>query len=66
MMNKNTMFYIFGVLMMFVYWGMACLLAFTSLFAGLMLPGFRYTLAVVFLIYGCFRAYRQFRRGTYR
>lgn len=51
--------YIFGIFMIIVYLGMAYLLVFSPLFEQNFSPAFRYSIGVVFLIYGVYRAYRQ-------
>lgn len=62
--GKKIMF-VFGLLMMAVYWGMAYLLVFTSLFSEKITAGWRYSLGIIFFVYGCLRAYRQLKRREY-
>lgn len=64
-MNKDKILYVFGLLMMLVYWGMAVLLIWSPLFTGRIQPVYRYVLGIIFLVYGIFRAYRQIKRGKY-
>lgn len=63
--TKQRIMFAFGLLMMLVYWGMAYLLVFSSLFEEKMGIGWRYSMGMVFFIYGSFRAYRQFKHGKY-
>lgn len=65
MTGKDKILYVFGILMMLVYWGMAFLLIWSPLFTDRVPPFFRYALGIIFFIYGGFRAYRQIRRGKY-
>lgn len=61
--GKNTVAFIFGVFMVFVYWGMGCLLLFTELFAeSLENVNVRYILGALLLLYGTFRGYRIIKR----
>ena len=54
--KKINMGYIFG---------MAYLLIFTPLFENTFSEIFRYSIGIVFAIYGIFRAYRQIRNQRY-
>ncbi len=49
----------FGLFMIFVYVGMAALMYFNFFDWSASLTWFRYILAVVFLLYGVYRGYRQ-------
>ena len=60
--KKINMGYIFGIL---IYFGMAYLLIFTPLFENTFSEIFRYSIGIVFAIYGIFRAYRQIRNQRY-
>ena len=57
-MGRNKGLYVFGLLMLLIYWGMA-------LFVEQLTPAVRYGMGIVFFGYGCFRAYRQLKRGVY-
>ena len=59
--KKINMGYIFGIFMILIYFGMAYLLIFTPLFENTFSEIFRYSIGIVFAIYGIFRAYRQIR-----
>lgn len=54
----RRMSYIFGVFMLLIYWGMAYLLLFSPVFTRQMPSGIRYTMGVVFLVYGVWRGWR--------
>lgn len=63
--KKINMGYIFGIFMILIYFGMAYLLIFTPLFKNTFSEIFRYSIGIVFAIYGIFRAYRQIRNQRY-
>lgn len=65
METKEKLMFGFGMLMLMVYWGMGYLLVFTSLFEEKIAPIWRYLMGGLFFVYGCFRAYRQFKRKEY-
>ncbi len=50
--------YIFSIIMLIIYFGMAYLLAFSELFAARFGAGMRYSFAVIFMAYAIFRSYR--------
>ena len=60
-MGRNKGLYVFGLLMLLIYWGMAFLLLGSSLFVEQLTPAVRYGMGIVFFGYGCFRAYRQLK-----
>lgn len=57
--------YLFGLVMMLVYWGMAFCLMFTALFEDRISSGWRYAIGIVFFVYGVFRFFRQLYSGKY-
>ena len=61
-MGRNKGLYVFGLLMLLIYWGMAFLLLGS---VEQLTPAVRYGMGIVFFGYGCFRAYRQLKRGVY-
>ena len=63
--TKGKLMFGFGILMMLVYWGMAYLLLFSSLFDEKIGLIWRYLMGGLFFVYGCFRAYRQFKQKEY-
>ncbi|WP_455498581.1 hypothetical protein [Coprobacter sp.] len=63
--KKFNMGYLFGIFMILIYFGMAYLLVFTPLFENTFSEIFRYSIGIVFAIYGIFRAYRQIRNRRY-
>jgi cytochrome c biogenesis protein CcdA len=50
---------ILGIIMVFIYLGMALLVLFSDFFN--MSPAFRIIIGILFLVYGIFRGYRLFR-----
>lgn len=58
--KPGKMALVFGIIMVVIYLGMAYLLLFTPLFDTFS-PIARYILAAVFLVYGIFRGYRQYK-----
>lgn len=62
---KINIGYVFGLFMILIYFGMAYLLIFTSLFENTFLEIFRYGIGIIFAIYGIFRAYRQIKNQRY-
>ena len=64
-MGRNKGLYVFGLLMLLIYWGMAFFFLGSSLFVEQLTPAVRYGMGIVFFGYGCFRAYRQLKRGVY-
>lgn len=63
--KKNNIGYLFGIFMILIYFGMAYLLVFTPLFENTFSEIFRYSIGIVFAIYGIFRAYRQIKNQRY-
>lgn len=60
--KPNVMSIIFGVIMIVIYVGMGVLLLCTQFFANVItIDWIRYLLGSVFIVYGFWRAYRQFR-----
>lgn len=57
--------YIFGVVMIVAYFGMAYLLVFTDIFNNFA-PLTRYIFASIFVVYAIFRAYRFIKNRGYR
>ncbi|MEG1643835.1 MAG: hypothetical protein RR293_06800 [Bacteroidales bacterium] len=66
--NKKTINigYLFGTIMVVVYFGMAYLLLFTSIFSETFSPALRYAFGAVFMVYGIFRAYRFVKNSSYK
>lgn len=58
--------YLFGAIMLVVYFGMAYLLLFTDLFKEVFNPALRYSFGILFMLYGIFRAYRFIKYRGYR
>lgn len=58
--------YLFGAIMLVVYFGMAYLLLLTDLFKEVFNPALRYAFGFIFMIYGIFRAYRFIKYRGYR
>lgn len=58
--------YLFGAIMLVVYFGMAYLLLLTDLFKEVFNPVLRYAFGFLFMIYGVFRAYRFIKYKGYR
>lgn len=56
--KKFNVGYLFSIVMIITYIGMACLLSFTDIFEAAFSPAMRYTFSAVFAIYGIFRSYR--------
>ncbi|MDE7152926.1 MAG: hypothetical protein K2O00_00605 [Muribaculaceae bacterium] len=62
--KPNVMNIIFGVIMIVIYVGMGVLLLCTQFFANVItIDWIRYLLGSVFIVYGFWRAYRQFRNN---
>lgn len=49
---------LFGILMIIVYWGMAYLMIFSTIFNQNLAEYFRYIAGVLLFLYGIYRAYR--------
>ena len=47
-MGRNKGLYVFGLLMLLIYWGMAFLLLGSSLFVEQLTPAVRYGMGIVF------------------
>ena len=58
--------YLFGAIMLVVYFGMAYLLLLTDLFKEVFNPALRYAFCILFMLYGIFRAYRFLKYRGYR
>lgn len=58
--------YLFGAIMLVVYFGMAYLLLLTDLFKEVFNPALRYAFGILFMLYGIFRAYRFIKCRGYR
>lgn len=56
--GKKIIFYVFGVLMVCVYIGMAYLMTFSSLFEQWFPSVIRYAVGTLLFLYGIFRGYR--------
>lgn len=59
--SKIIISYSMGILMICIYLGIACLLGFTTFFDGSIFAKYKYPIAIIFLLYGLFRAYRLVR-----
>ncbi|MDE6266473.1 MAG: hypothetical protein K2M07_03880 [Muribaculaceae bacterium] len=60
--TPRTMLIIFGVIMIIIYVGMGSLLLFTPFFSNVItIDWIRYVLGGAFILYGIWRAVRQFR-----
>lgn len=59
--GKGIINYILGILMILIYLGMGCLLGFTAFFNNSIFAKYKYLIAIIFLLYGLFRAYRLFK-----
>ena len=60
--KKNSLFAIItGSIMVAIYFGMAFLLVFTTLFIGKVPEWVRFFMGGVFFLYGIFRGYRVYR-----
>ena len=53
--RMSTVYYIFGIFMVLFYVGMAYVMIFSPIFV----KSIRYSMGVLFLLYGIFRGYRQ-------
>lgn len=58
--------YLFGIIMIVVYFGMAYLLLFSSLFLEAFAPALRYAFGGLFALYGILRAYRFIKYSGYK
>lgn len=60
--DKLNFKFIWGILMIVIYFGMSFLLVFTTLFVGMSLT-IRLIFGAIFLIYGIFRAYHIWKNS---
>lgn len=60
--TPRTMLIVFGIIMIVIYVGMGSLLLFSQFFANVItIDWIRYVLGAAFILYGIWRAVRQFR-----
>ena len=57
--RMSTVYYIFGIFMVLFYVGMAYVMIFSPIFVKSISAPIRYSMGMLFLLYGIFRGYRQ-------
>ena len=57
--RMSTVYYIFGIFMVLFYVVMAYVMIFSPIFVKSISDQIRYSMGVLFLLYGIFRGYRQ-------
>ena len=59
--KNHIILVIMGMIMVAIYFAMAFLLVFTTLFVGKMPEWVRFVMGAVFFVYGIFRGYRVYK-----
>ncbi|MBO7317094.1 MAG: hypothetical protein J6U43_00025 [Bacteroidales bacterium] len=59
--KNHIVLVIMGMIMVAIYFAMAFLLVFTTLFVGKMPEWVRFVMGAVFFVYGIFRGYRVYK-----